>query len=297
MAGAMMLSATSRPWRAVASAVSASTRRWLAGCLALLLLLLPVLAASDAAAQPKFPPLTGQIVDDAGILSAADRNEILEMLRGLEGKSTDQVVVYTTKSLQGYPIEDYGYQLGRAWGIGQKDKNNGIILIVAPNERKVRIEVGRGLEPQMTDLMSGLIINNVLLPAFRRGDFSGGVKAAVRDIRDTLLGDAEEVKQRAAGGAKRSTGGDDFANLIPLLFFLIIVVIMIAQARAQQQQMRNLPPDARRQQQRRYGSGPIIIPGGWGGSSGGWSGGGGGGGGGWSGGGGDFGGGGASGSW
>jgi uncharacterized protein len=296
MAGAMTVQATSGPWLAALSVARGSIRR-LCGHRQLLLvlpvlLMLPSFMATVAEAQPKFPPLTGQIVDDAGLLSAADRSEILDTLRALEAKSTDQVVVYTTKSLQGYPIEDYGYQLGRAWGIGQKDKNNGVILIVAPNERKVRIEVGRGLEPQMTDLMSGLIINNVLLPAFRRGDYAGGIKAAVHDIRDTLLGDAEAVKQRAAGGTKRSPGGDDFANLIPLIFFLIVVAIMIAQVRAQQRQMRNLPPGARRQ--RRYDNGPIIIPGGWGGSSGGWSGGGGGG---WSGGGGDFGGGGASGSW
>jgi uncharacterized protein len=142
----------------------------------LLLAGLQSLAIVGNAAEPKFPPLTGRIVDEAGILSARDRQELLETLRALEQKSTDQIVVYTTRSLQGYEIEDFGYRLGRAWKIGQEGVNNGIVLIVAPSERKVRIEVGRGLEPQMTGLISGLIINNVLLPAFRRGDFPGSYR-------------------------------------------------------------------------------------------------------------------------
>ena len=144
--------------------------------------------------SPKFPPLPGRIVDEAALLPGDDRRALEAELKALEEKSTDQLVVYTTRSLQGYPIEDFGYRLGRAWAIGQKDKNNGVILIVAPTDRKVRIEVGRGLEPQLTDLMTKLIIENAILPAFRRNDFAGGIKAGVRDIRDVLLGDAEAVK-------------------------------------------------------------------------------------------------------
>jgi len=155
-----------------------------------------LVAVMPAGADPKFPPLTGRIVDEAGLLSVEDKRAIEQVLAALEGKSTDQLVVYTTRSLQGYPIEDFGYRLGRFWQIGQKGANNGVVLIVAPNERKVRIEVGRGLEPQLTDLMSKLIVENAILPAFRRNDFAGGIKAGVRDIRDVLLGDAEAVKQR-----------------------------------------------------------------------------------------------------
>ena len=123
-------------------------------------------------AEPKFPPLTGRVVDDAHLLTPADKAAIESDLKALEDKSSDQLVVYTTNSLQGYPVEDYGYQLGRAWGIGQKGTNNGVILIVAPNERKVRIEVGRGLEPQLTDALSKLIVENAILPRFKRGEFS-----------------------------------------------------------------------------------------------------------------------------
>ena len=102
-------------------------------------------------------------------------------LKALEDKSSDQVVVVTLPSLQGFTIEDFGYQLGRHWGIGTKEKDNGVLLIVAPNERKVRIEVGRGLEPMLTDAMSNVIINGAILPRFRTGDYAGGIKEGVQE--------------------------------------------------------------------------------------------------------------------
>ena len=256
---------------------------------------------SPALADPKFPPLTGRIVDDARILSADDKRQIEATLKELEGKSSDQIVVYTAPSLQGYEIEDFGYRLGRFWKIGQAGVNNGILLIVAPNERKVRIEVGRGLEPMMTDALSSSIIQNTILPGFRRGDFPGGIRAGVRDIKDVLLGDAEEVKKRARSIKPKS---QDLGDIVPLIIFAIILFIFIAQfiSQARQAQMAaNANPNAARR--RRTGDGRVIVvPGGWGGS-GGWSGGSGGwssggdSGGGFSGGGGDFGGGGSSGSW
>jgi uncharacterized protein len=244
-------------------------------------------------ADPKFPPLTGRVVDDAHLLKPADKAAIEADLKALEAKSSDQLVVYTTNSLQGYPIEDFGYQLGRAWGIGQKGTNNGVLLIVAPAERKVRIEVGRGLEPQLTDLMTSLIIRNRILPEFRRGDFSAGIKAGVRDIKDVMLGDAEAVKQRAAARPVAVRKGEGFADYIPLL---VIVGIFLFLLWVQSRQARQ--PLSRSQYRRSNYPGPIFFPGGW--SGGGWGGGGGGGGGdggGFSGGGGDFGGGGASGDW
>jgi uncharacterized protein len=266
----------------------------------LLVLLAGLLAGiAGATAEPKFPPLTGRIVDDARILSADDRQQLEATLKELEGKSSDQIVIYTAPSLQGYEIEEFGYRLGRAWKIGQQGVNNGIVLIVAPNERKVRIEVGRGLEPLMTDALSSTIIQNAILPGFRRGDFPGGIKAGVRDIKDVLLGDAEEVKKRARALKPRS---DQQTDILPLIIFAIILFVFISNfiSQARQAQMAsNTNPNAQRR--RRFGDGRVVVvPGGWGGS-GGWSGGGGwssgGGGGGFSGGGGDFGGGGSSGSW
>ena len=261
-------------------------RRWIVFLSAVSMALLVALAGS-ASAEPKFPPLTGRIVDDAHLLTPADRAAIESDLKALEDKSSDQVVVYTTNSLQGYPIEDYGYQLGRTWGIGQKGTNNGVILIVAPNERKVRIEVGRGLEPQLTDLLSTLIIQNRILPRFKRGEFSGGIKAGVEDIRDVLLGDADAVKQRASArpAARNAPDNEELITLI----FIVAIFLFVLWAQSQQ----GGPPLSGGGYTRRGGyGGPIFIPGDWSGGRGG-----GGGGGGWSGGGGDFGGGGASGDW
>ncbi len=266
----------------------------LAGIIALLSWSLLALAA------PNYPELTGQIIDNANLLNAEDRAAVLAELQSLEGKSTDQVAVVTVKSLDGYAIEDYGIGLARKWQIGQRDKDNGILLIVAPNERKVRIEVGRRLEPVMTDTMSKIIITNAMLPKFRRGDYSGGIRDGVRDIKDVLLGDAEAVKDRAKGGR---TPANDPTAIIHLIIFAAIIALIFWQmkkaADAQRQWEQNLTPDERRrlhrERRRNRGNGNVIvIPGGSGDWGGGWSGGSGGG---WSGGGGSFGGGGASGDW
>src|SRR3954470_870652 len=117
---------------------------------------------TPAWAAPKFPALTGRVVDDAHILSDTTKADLDQKLAGLEQKTSRQLVVVTIPSLQGYEISDYGYQLGRAWGIGQAKLNNGLLLIVAPTEHKVRIEVGYGLEPIMTDAFSSVIIQSQL---------------------------------------------------------------------------------------------------------------------------------------
>lgn len=260
-----------------------------------------LLFAGTASAEPNYPQLTGRIVDTANLINAADRAAIEQELADLEAKSTDQIAVVTVPSLEGYAVEDYAIGLARKWGIGQAGKDNGIVVLVAPNERKVRIEVGRRLEPMMTDTMSKLIIENAILSKFRRGDFSGGIRDGVRDIKAVLLGDAEEVKQR---NTRKVPVGEEYAGLITLaMFFGIFALVIYLNARAMRQQRefeQNLTPDQRRQlerqrrRRRQFDPGNvIIIPGG----SGGWSGGGMSGGGGWSGGGGDFGGGGASGDW
>jgi uncharacterized protein len=247
--------------------------------------------AVPAFADPVYPELQGRITDEAGLLTPEEKTDIESDLASLEQTSTDQLAVVTVKSLQGYSIEDYGIGLARKWGIGQKGKDNGILLIVAPNDRKVRIEVGRRLEPFMTDTMSALIIQNAILPKFRRGDFAGGIKDGVRDLKSVVLGDAEEVKRRAAGPR---TPQDDPTVMIHIILFLLIVAFVIWVNYRNAQAMRAGMPGS----PRRRGGGIVIIPGGSGDWGGGWSGSGGdSGGGGWSGGGGDFGGGGASGGW
>jgi uncharacterized protein len=154
-------------------------------------LILPALALD-------FPALTGRVVDEANVLDAAAQAALTQKLADLEAKTTDQLVVVTLKSLQGTAIEDFGVQLGRRWQIGQKGKNNGVLLIVAPNERQVRIEVGYGLEGTLTDAVSRLIIENGIVPRFRANDIPGGISRGVDDIISVLTGDADEWKQRAA---------------------------------------------------------------------------------------------------
>ena len=261
----------------------------LSGAVALAVLFL-FAAISGAIAQPSFPELTGRVVDNAQLISPGDKAAIEVELAAIEAKSTDQVVVVTLKSLGDYAIDDYGYQLGRHWGIGQKDKDNGVLLIVAPNERKVRIEVGRGLEGYLTDAMSRIIIENAILPKFRRGDFSGGIRDGVRDIKSVIEGDEAAVKLRARDRVGEHQQIDYMALIIIGLWLAIFLYIMY-----RHRQYLKANPDAARRMRRRGGSGPIIIPGGSGGwGGGGWSGGGGGG---FGGGGGGFGGGGSSGGW
>jgi len=245
----------------------------LPACLVLLLWLTP------ASAEPTFPALTGRVVDGAQLLGAGDKEQLTVDLKALEDKSSDQLVVVTLPSLQGYAIEDYGYQLGRHWGIGTKQLNNGVLLIVAPNEHKVRIEVGRGLEPTLTDALSKIIIENSILPKFRTGDFTGGIKDGVRDIAKVLTGDAAEVEERAKAKARHDVD-EPAINWLMVIFWLLIISWFIWNLTRSAQQIG-----------RTSRGGPIFIPGGWGGGSDGGRGGG------WSSGGADFGGGGASGSW
>ncbi len=158
------------------------------------------LAQAPAATTLTFPALTGRVVDGGNLLSSEDRSALTSDLADLEAKTTDQLVVVTLPSLQGTTIEDYGYQLGRQWKIGQKDKDSGVLLIVAAAERKVRIEVGYGLEGTLTDAATKLIIENTILPPFRAGDFALGIKNGSAQIAQLLRADAGTVP-RAAGQA------------------------------------------------------------------------------------------------
>lgn len=229
------------------------------------------------AAEPTFPELTGRIVDQANLLSAEDEDLLRADLEALEKKSSDQLVIVTLPSLQGYPIEDFGYRLGRHWGIGQKGKDNGVLLIVAPAERKVRIEVGRGLEPVLTDSLSGIIIHQGILPRFKAGDYPGGIKAGVRDVISVLTGDAEGVRER--NRVRPDEKNDPITVFIFFVWLVIVLIVMVA-----------VFASAREAGKGKKG-GWVLGTGSPGRSSGGWSGGG------FSGGGGGFGGGGASGGW
>ena len=250
------------------------------------------LASAAFAADLKFPALTGRVVDDAHILSPATTQKLDAELADLETQTGHQLVVATVPDLQGHEIEDYGYQLGRAWALGKKGVNDGAILLVAPKERKVRIEVGYGLEPVLTDALTSVILQEKVLPQFRQGHMEQGVvDGAEALIAQLKLPDDQaraNVAQAQAQPVAHPNGGGRGAH-IPIVFIIVIVFWVISSL-------------LRRGGRRGFGGWwwlPFMFMGGgrggWGG--GGFGGGGFGGGGGFSGGGGSFGGGGSSGSW
>jgi uncharacterized protein len=247
--------------------------------LPLLRALFLVAVATVQAAAPEFPSLTGRANDLAGLLSERDQRELEAALARFESETTDQIVVVTVASLQGLPIEEYGYQLGRHWGIGQKGKDNGALLIVAPEEREVRIEIGYGLEGELTDAQSRTIIETRILPHFREGDFAAGIKDGVAAMIDTLGGSYDPALAPVqVPESARAPSAIPFAILLPIIMIILLNVLF----------------NRRRGRFRGYGP-PIVLPGDGGGRSGGFGGGGSSGG--FSGGGGSFGGGGASGRW
>lgn len=181
-------------------------------------LLLLTLFSALLYGAPTFPELSGRVVDEANLLSQAQIISLQSELERDEQATTNQIVVVTLNSLQGYEIEEYGYQLGRHWGIGQKGKDNGLLLIVAPNERKVRIEVGYGLEGIITDKIAYDIIQEVILPAFKRGDFAEGIIQGVDAIIKVLYGDSFDGMSRASDGEKEA---DSSFGIAMFLFFVI----------------------------------------------------------------------------
>ena len=263
---------------------------------------LAVLVAASPAYAQTFPKLTGRVVDQANLLTPAQVVDITSKSEALEQASGRQFVVATVNSLEGRTIEDYGYRLGRAWGIGQEEKDDGVILLVAPNERKVRIETGYGARVFLTDAVSSVIIREAILPRFKAGDMGGGIVAGSDQIISMMQLPAAEAAKRAqeigANENRRQEGG---ASFIPVIFIVVIFFVIVGSIASR--------AGGKRYRRRRGGIDPWIVlwglneisrasrgGGGWGGG-GSWGGGGGGGFGGFSGGGGSFGGGGASGGW
>ncbi|MEN9718013.1 MAG: hypothetical protein RIQ99_891 [Pseudomonadota bacterium] len=271
----------------------ASQQVLLGTLLALTVLAFTALALPGAARAQSFPELTGRVVDAANVIPADEEARLTDKLAALEAQSQRQVVVVTLPDLQGYDISDYGYQLGRHWGVGDKQRNDGALLIVAPKERRVRIEVGYGLEPVLTDGLSALIVQQQIVPRFKAGDLAGGIEAGTDAIINQLTLPPEEARKIAAAATPKPAGSLSVAG--STLFWLVLFGVFFV-----------LPMLRRSRGGRRYhdsGLGPVIMwsvldglsRGGhgrgsdWGG--GGFSGGG------FSGGGGSFGGGGSSGSW
>jgi uncharacterized protein len=211
----------------------------------LALLLAVALAAGRAQAEPNWPVLTGRVVDEAGLLSGPQRADLDAKLAQLESASSTQLVVVTVNSLQGLEIEEYGVGLGRHWGIGQIGKNNGALLIVAPNERAVRIEVGYGLEGVLTDAICSSIIQTDILPAFRAGHMDQGIIAGTNSILTALNGDYTPDKwaetsepQPLAAPAAAEIPFPPW--IVPLVFVLLWFAIVMLIRRAQRNRGRGM---------------------------------------------------------
>ena len=160
------------------------------GCAALLSASLAVFGAADV------PYLTGRVVDNAEILKPATRERIAALSKAHEDKSTDQIVVLTVPTLDGESVEEYAVRVFASWKLGQKGKDNGVLVLVAPQDRKMRIEVGYGLEGTLTDVAASRIIRNVMTPAFRANNFDDGDAAGVAAIVAQLEG--QKVSGRMA---------------------------------------------------------------------------------------------------
>jgi uncharacterized protein len=270
--------------------------------------ILLLVIAAPAAAQ-HFPPLTGRVVDQAHLLRPEQVVDLTTKSEELEAQTGRQFVVATVNSLEGYEIEDYTYRLGRAWGIGQKEQDNGVILLVAPNERKVWIATGYGSGGFLTDAMSGIIIREDILPQFKKNppDYGAGITAGADAIIKQMSLPPDQAQANVAKAAQAQQSRQNASpGFIPVVFWMIIILfVLIPFARR---------ASGRRYRARGYGGGgisPWVVLWGlnelsrgsggnsssWGGGDGGGSSWGGGGGGGFSGGGGSFGGGGAGGSW
>ena len=276
--------------------------RFLAG-----LWLAVLLAAAPAHAQT-FPKLTGRVVDQAGLLSPAQVVDLTSKSEALEARTGRQFVVATVRSLEGRSIEDYGYRLGREWGIGDEQKDDGVILLVAPAERKVRIETGYGARVFLTDAVSSVIIRNSILPRFKAGDMAGGITAGSDQIIKMMeLPPAEAAKRAQEIGASEGRRQKTAINPLPIIFIVVMFFFIIGSIARRAGGRRYHGHGRRRRGGLDSGDVAVILwgldalsrgsrgGGGWGGG-GSW-GGGGGGFGGFSGGGGSFGGGGASGGW
>ena len=261
-----------------------------------------MLAAMPAAAQ-NFPPLTGRVVDQANLLRPEQKVDLDSKLSALEAQSGRQFVVATVNSLEGREIDEYAYLLGRHWKIGDEQRDDGAVMVVAPKERKVWIATGYGAGGYLTDSVTGRIVREAVLPRFKAGDMGGGIIAgAERVIEIMKLPPEEAARQAQQAGAAEKKRGRSSVGFLPVIFIVVIFFMMIGGI--------SRAGGGRKYRGRgsRGGIDPMVVlwglqalsqvsRGGGGGGFGGFGGGGFGGGGGFSGGGGGFGGGGAGGSW
>jgi len=179
------------------------------------------LSCAPASAEPDFPDLTDRIVDTAGLLPPDETASLIAQLEQHETQTSNQIVVVTVPDLQGYDIADYANRLGRHWGIGQQELNNGVLLVIAPDERKVRIEVGYGLEGALPDATASDIIRRQILPSFREDEYPAGIGKGVTSIISAIAGEYEPQPIKARD---KSNG----AIALPFIGFIAIMQLIAA---------------------------------------------------------------------
>lgn len=184
-------------------------------------LVLATLASALAAAELAVPYLTSRVNDTAGLLSPEARQRIEQKLAAVEQRTGAQIAVLTIPSLEDEPVEDYAVRVAQTWKLGQGEEDNGVLLLVSKADRKMRIEVGYGLEPELTDLESGMILDDVIRPRFQRGDFDGGIEAGTEAIANAIEGQPVTVAEKPAG--------DSLSELPvgPRLVFLLIFLVLV----------------------------------------------------------------------
>lgn len=193
----------------------------LATAIAAMLCVLALFVPVTVHAQ-QFPDLSGRIVDQAGLLDAATEAALTADLEAHETQTSNQIVVATIPDLDGYAISDYANRLGRHWGIGTAEEDNGVLLLVAPKEKKVRIEVGYGLEGALTDSLSSIIIQREILPAFRTNNFQKGIENGITAIQRAIAG--EYVNSHSPNGKRSDAISDKIGNFIPLIFIAMVAI-------------------------------------------------------------------------
>lgn len=192
------------------------------------LVLLAALMANPARAVTYPPAPDGPVLDQAGLIPDAQEAALDARLREYTQRTGRAIVVATVPSLEGETIEIYAVKLFEAWGIGGKESDQGLLLLVAPNERKVRIEVGYGLHQYVTDALSGRIIRNAITPRFREGDMAGGIEAGVSELiaqLDRTPEDAKAIAEAAAAAEARQGGGE--ASLGGAIFWIVLILFFV----------------------------------------------------------------------
>ena len=195
----------------------------------LILSIVLLLSATTAVFALKVPELDGPVVDKAGVISSRDEAVIEEMIMDLQTKTTAQIAVLTVPDLSGESPEDFSLAVAEEWELGQAGKDNGVLILLALKEKKVRIEVGYGLEADLTDAKSGYIIREIMLPAFRDGNYAQGLydgaAAAGGIILKTADISADEIASSQAAAERKSSSSSGAGIPFNIIIFLVIVVL------------------------------------------------------------------------